>query len=409
MWFILGLMFITCFIVTSAIIIQRVINSIRDSSESKGVNTTPVNSYGNSHEEIYKQRAKEFIGAAESGDAEAQFKLSEVYEFHESDKYIYWLEKAVAQGHKKAMRELADTYQYGHKDAEPPIGKNLEKALELLKILADTGDIEAMKDISLLYSVDYDDEEKSREWRKRAADAGDIESMVELGDEYRLYSDIADFDKSEYWYKKAADLGDGKAMKGLGDLYCYDEERHDYFKAEMWYKKAVDNSHWFAYVRLGDMYKEGKGFSKDETMALEFYKKAADKGDSYGLICVAECYLNGSGVACNEKEGVRILEEAVKKGSFKAKYLLGLCYFNGRGVEKNYKKAVEYFQNSEYGAEANNMLGECYYFGYGVKEDKDKAHELWHNAAERGYEDAISNLKTYFYETIEPCEDHKNH
>ena len=404
---VLGLVFIVAGFLPFIVIARILINLSKSSFNKNDVSHSEVK-LNNTREELYQQRAKEFTDAAERGDAEAQFKLAEVYEFYESDKYIYWLEKAVAQGHKEAIRELADAYQYGHEEAKPPIDKNLGKGLELLKMLADTGDIEAMKDISLCYSVEYNDEDKSREWRERAAEAGDIESMVELGDEYRLFSDISDFDKSEYWYKKAADLGDGGAMKGLGDLYCYDEERHDYFKAEMWYKKAVDNSHWFAYVRLGDMYKEGKGFTKDETMAFNYYKKAADKGESYGLISVAECYLNGCGVACNEKEGFKILEEAVKKGSFKAKYLLGLCYFNGTGVEKNYKKAVEYFQNSEYGTEANNMLGECYYFGYGVKEDKDKAHELWHNAAERGNEDAISNLKTYFYETIEPCDDHKN-
>ena len=363
-------------------------------------------SHTNSNEETYKRRAKEFTEAAERGDAKAQFDLAEVYEFHESDKYIYWLEQAAMQGHKEAIRQLADAYRYGNKEAKPPIGVDLEKSLEYLTMLADIGDSEAMRDISLCYSVEFNDDDKAHEWTEKAANAGDIESMVELGDEYRLYSDVADFDKSEYWYKKAADKGDGCAMKGLGDLYCYDKLRHDYLKAEIWYKKAVEHNYWFAYVRLGDMYRDGKGFPKDDTMAFEYYKKAADKGDSYGKVNVAECYLSGRGVVCDEKEGVRILEEAAKDGYGSAEYLLGMCYFKGTGVEKNYKKAVEYFKKPKYDADATNMLGECYYFGYGVKEDKDKAHELWHQAAKRDCEDAINNLKTYFYETVEPCDSH---
>ena len=396
MWFLQLTIAALFFIAIISIII--ISSRARNNKENKGASDY------SSGEEIYEKRAKEFIEAAESGDAEAQFKLAEIYEFHESDKYIYWLERAVAQGHRVAIRELADTYQYGHEEAKPPIGKNLEKALELLKMLADMGDSEAMRDISLCYSVEFDDEDKAREWTERAANAGNIECMVELGDDYRLLSEIADFDKSEYWYKKAADLGNGTAMKGIGDLYCYDKARCDYLKAEMWYKKAVAAEYWFAYVRLGDMYKEGKGFSKDEVMAFDFYKKAADKSDTYGLISVAECYLNGCGVARDEKEAVKILEEVAKKGVGNAEYLLGLCYFNGTGIEKNYKKAVEYFKKPKYEPEATNKLGECYYFGYGVKEDKDRAHELWHQAAKYGCEDAITNLKTYFYETVDPCD-----
>ena len=376
------------------------VRNAKSSKANKGEGNSKSISYNSSGEEIYEKNAKEFIKAAESGDAEAQFKLAEVYEFHESDKYIYWLEKAVEQGYKEAIRELAYTYHYGHGSAKPPIGQNIGKSLELLEKLADMGDIEAMKDISLCYSVDYDDEEKAREWTERAANAGDIESMVELGNDYRLISEIADFDKSEYWYMKAADLGDGSAMKGIGDLYCYDEQRHDYSKAEMWYKKAVSAGFVFAYVRLGDMYKEGKGFEKDEATAFKFYNKAAEKGDSYGLISVAECYLNGCGVKRDEVKAVSILETVAKKGVGDAEYLLGLCYFNGTGVEKDYKHAVEYFEKPKYEPEAFNKLGECYYFGYGVREDKDKAHELWRKAAERDSEDAKSNLKKYFDETI---------
>ena len=108
--------------------------------------------------------------------------------------------------------------------------------------------------------------------------------MEELGNDYRLIGDIADFDKSEYWYRKAADLGSGDAMKGLGDLYCYDENRHDYIQAENWYKKAVAAKNYFAYVRLGDMVKDGKITQSDASAAYAYYTKAAEKGENQGKV-----------------------------------------------------------------------------------------------------------------------------
>ena len=63
---------------------------------SSGINKNA--SYGkvgaDNTDKFYEQRAKEFLKAAEEGDADAQFALAEIYEFHESGKYLYWLEKA---------------------------------------------------------------------------------------------------------------------------------------------------------------------------------------------------------------------------------------------------------------------------------------------------------------------------
>ncbi len=341
------------------------------------------------------------LKAAEAGDAEAQFNLAQTYKFKESGKYIYWLEKAAAQGYEEAIRALAEEYDYGSDVAVPPIKKDRKKAVEYFTRLADKGDVEAMNRISLIYFVEYHDEDKAREWKEKAANAGDVESMIELGDDYRLISDIADFEKSEYWYKKAAELGSGGAMKGLGDLYCYDEKKPDYFKAESWYKKAVAADYYFAYVRLGDMCKDGKGCSKDENAAFEYYKKAADNGEVYGKIKMAEAYLKGAGTERNAEKAITILTEASKKSSL-AHYRLGLCYYEGDGVKQDYKRAFQLFTEChKLDKDALYKLGECYYNGYGVKADKEKAKEYWRKASTYGNEDAGECLKIYFGETAE--------
>ena len=283
---------------------------------SSGINKNA--SYGkvgaDNTDKFYEQRAKEFLKAAEEGDADAQFALAEIYEFHESGKYLYWLEKASVQGHAEATRALAEAYDYGNESAVPPIEEDREKAIEIYTRLVEKGDADAMKKISLIYAVNYEDDEKAREWVQKAAEAGDIESMEELGNDYRLIGDIADFDKSEYWYRKAADLGSGDAMKGLGDLYCYDENRHDYIQAENWYKKAVAAKNYFAYVRLGDMVKDGKITQSDASAAYAYYTKAAEKGENQGKVKMAECLFDGYGVDRDEGKAVAILKEAANGG-----------------------------------------------------------------------------------------------
>lgn len=336
--------------------------------------------------------------AAEAGDAEAQVKLANTYEFKESGKYIYWLEKAAEQEYEEAIRTLADEYNYGNTAAEPPIRKNRKKAAEYLVRLADKGDIKAMKDLSLLYAVEFDDDAKSREWTEKAAEAGDVKSMEDTAFDYRVGKD---FDKAEYWFKKAIDAGSIDAIRYVGDLYCYFEGRQDFYKAESWYRKALAAGDDFSNVRLGDMYKDGKGFAKDEAAAFGLYKKAADKGDVSAKVKVADCYRTGTGVEKNENKAFEILTGAADK-SIMGKYALGLCYFDGVGTECDYKKAVELFKKCpEYYQEASNKLGECYYFGYGVEADKEEARKYWQKAVKFDSQEAAENLKTYFNETVE--------
>lgn len=90
---------------------------------AKKHNTRPENDF------VAKPDRKEadLIKKAEAGDAEAQFKLAQTYEFKESGKYIYWLEKAAEQGYEKAIQELAEAYDHGSDVAVPPIKKDRKK------------------------------------------------------------------------------------------------------------------------------------------------------------------------------------------------------------------------------------------------------------------------------------------
>ena len=117
------------------------------------INAVKRKSYGASKTEkpnvgINIENDEKLLKAAEAGDAEAQLKLAKTYEFKDSGKYIYWLEKAAEQDCDEAVRTLAEEYDHGNNVAEPPIKKDRNKAVEYFTRLADKGDAEAMKSIA---------------------------------------------------------------------------------------------------------------------------------------------------------------------------------------------------------------------------------------------------------------------
>ena len=72
------------------------------------INAVKRKSYGASKTEkpnvgINIENDEKLLKAAEAGDAEAQLKLAKTYEFKDSGKYIYWLEKAAERGCDEAV------------------------------------------------------------------------------------------------------------------------------------------------------------------------------------------------------------------------------------------------------------------------------------------------------------------
>lgn len=197
----------------------------------------------------------QFRNSAELGDANAMFKLGEIYSYGEgvtedANIAMEWFLKAAQVGNAEAMYKLGDMYYFGKGVTE--------------------------------------DTNEAIIWYTKAANAGHSESMYELGDTYHYGWGVKENpNKAEEWYSKAissyrkdAEAGDGNAMQNVAKMYENGEGvPKDYTQALQWYRKAAEAGSRDAMYRIGLMYENGKGIGKDYGQAKSWYKKAIELGD----------------------------------------------------------------------------------------------------------------------------------
>jgi TPR repeat protein len=214
--------------------------------------------------------------AAEQGNAEAQFRLGEMYEMglgvprdgvKASELYL----KAADKGHGSAQFELGRKYYEG----DEGFRVNLSKAADWLRKAISQGHI---------YAVDYLKEvelEMEREFREQMADAAS---------KYRIW-------EVDY-VQRAAEQGDAVAQCRLGCMYYEgsDDYPRDEKKAVYWYRMAADQGLAYAQFSLGCLYEMGQGVPKDVAKAVELYRMVAEKGDEDAQFRLGCIYEGGQGV-----------------------------------------------------------------------------------------------------------------
>ncbi|MDE7167605.1 MAG: sel1 repeat family protein [Clostridia bacterium] len=337
--------------------------------------------------------------SAELGYAQAQYEVGCDYDYEQNDLAIEWFEKAAAQEHEEAMQKLGDIYNYGRDTGTPVIEEDPEKALKYYLPLAEKGNVDFMKSVSLVYALGYEDEENALKWLAKAAEAsGDLDDILQVAQHYSMDGDR---ENAIAWYKKAAEMDEAKAFYAIALEY----ERMDADPAEIksWFDKAIAAGYTQAEVAVAFRLMHGEVFEKDVNKAFELFSKHAELGDSMGLYGLGLCYLNGESVSKDEKRAVEYFKKA---DNILSRQELIDCYLEGIGVEKDEKKAFEMLieETSEKNLGGDSIswykLGVCYFFGKGVESDKQKAKELWKKAAEWDHEDAIAALDKYFGITV---------
>ena len=145
---------------------------------------------------------------AEQGNAEAQFRIGDMYEagkglpknYHTA---LEWYRKAALQGHDGAQNSLGIMYSRG-------IGtsRNMAKALEWYEISAKHGNVAAQLNLCQTYSDGYDvtrDKIAALMWQKIvSAEVGsDISGVCEISTEGMAQSEIAEAETlAEAWHKE---------------------------------------------------------------------------------------------------------------------------------------------------------------------------------------------------------------
>lgn len=276
----------------------------------------------------------------------------------------------------------------------------------LMKQLADSGNLDAINNIGLMYCNGDGVEKDVREavnYFENAAQAGLPIAMSNLGWIYSNSSGVTnDEEKAVEWYKKAAEAGLPSAMLTVAERYFYGRGvKEDKDEAFTWYKQAAIYGIGEAMLKLGDIYITGERVTQNEEKAAAFYKEAADCGLPSAMFKIAELEFSGCGLAENKEEAIKWYKLAASAGMSDAMYNLGNIYVNGLGVPTNIEEAVKCFKDS---AEAGNMqaaltLGTMYECGkenYILKDDEEAAK--WYKlAAEAGLYEAMCKLgKMYF-------------
>jgi TPR repeat protein len=127
------------------------------------------------------------IAAAKKGNAEAQYRLGEMYDLgkgvpQDYAQAVQWYRRAAEQGHAPAQFALAEMYKNGD-----GVAKDIKEALR---------------------------------WYRRAADGGSAGAQLLLGVLYESGMGVAtDLGEAARWYRKSADQGDARAQVLLGNLY----------------------------------------------------------------------------------------------------------------------------------------------------------------------------------------------
>lgn len=243
---------------------------------------------------------------AERGNADAQYILAYIlnYRNHDEDGATVWYEKAAAQNHKEALKELAEIYSYN---------EDWEGAKKLLERAANLDDTDAMTSLAGLYYCD----------------------------------DKPDYEKAVEWYKRAVDCGDGYAMCALGKMYLKGKGvLKDALAAVELFERAANQNSDYAKYLLGRCYMYGDGVEIDKATGIKLYTEAAEY-DCDAQYALALCYLEGDGVKRNNKTAISYLEKAVEDDvSGNSAYKLGELYYAGEVVKKNDDRARAYWRKA---------------------------------------------------------------
>lgn len=353
--------------------------------------------------------------SAQNGDAEAQYLLGSAFLGWRSDsqdqqaqrvqqeksppgkfvdpdglpidetKAAYWLERAAAQGHVRAQRNLGQLYLPNPFDQFDLDANRSEKTFRDSDFPPPKG-----------FVLDSEPKERVKRdaktaiaWFAKAAASGDAESQLQLGIIYATGNGVgASRDEAMVWYRKAAEQGNRYAQFNLGEQMLQPTPSTEAAKEGVaWLEKAAAQGLAAASHYLGWAYSAGVGVSTDWVIACKYYLKAAEQGYVQAMPAVGRCYYYGSGVAKDFKAASFWLHKAADAGDADGQNQLAILYLTGNGVPKDKRRALELFEL----AAAQSHTNAQYALG-GFLDDRVLQY-AWLNLAAASGDSASANLR----------------
>jgi hypothetical protein len=319
-----------------------------------------------------------------------------------------WYERAAAQGHMGAIRELLQ------------LTRNPETKMKWWRVLAEAGDPSAPFELFILLRHRADTAERKKEafvWLTKAANHDHPQAQFEVGQYYwngkesgGIYGETVARDrvKARDWWERAAARGNTSAMKELAWRY---EKGAEGFPVNP--RRAGEL--WGAIAKSADRGLEGS--EGDRQTAAEYRQRATastalqrdvERGVPEAQIELGNRLLESESPSREDQEqALTLLERAAEQGDVEIQFNLGSMYMFGRkGVQKDLEKGRKWWDRAveknhvpalEYVAEAH-VNGQ---YGYQVDFLKAKAQFEVLVAAYRDgrYEVAPDPRKAQYWES----------
>ena len=206
------------------------------------------------------------------------------------------------------------------------------------------------------YGVDKD-VLRAFEIYKQLAEAGDVDSMNIVGNMYYNCAEIflEDNDNAFLWYSKAAKADHKEAMLNLANMYFKGEgTKKNVNEAVDWYSKAAEGGIAEAANILGNIYYKGDGIKQDRHEAFKWFRKSADAGNAEGMRNLGMMYFNEGGTN-NYQQALKYFKKAAELNNADAMADIAFMYQNGYFVKKDTDKAYHWLQKSAEAGSANGM------------------------------------------------------
>lgn len=387
---------------------------------------------GKNVEKNYYKAKEYFEKAAKEGNEHAESYLGLFFEKgyggeKDIDKALYWYKKAALKGNIFSQYSLGFIYYEGEE-----VEKNLDYSFKWYKEAAEKGFAPAQYALSYLYKNGEGCEQnnfKAYYWLEESADNNFEDAYYILGQSYLEGNSIdTNYKKAFFYLSKGTSKNDKNCLESLGDMYYWGlYVKEDKEKAFSLYKQSIDEGNISMYYKLGKLYEEEDNLEQ----ALLNYYKGHGNGDIKSTQRLGVMYLNGEGVKVDKKKALEYIKSAVEAGDAHSLYIIGLVFLN-EDREKAMKYLVEAYRKGSYNAAiilagegikdylgkrevkevdilgyVNNVMengmpiGTYYYgilnhCGIGTEKNDEMAFVNFMEAAERGCEEAILQIASWY-------------
>lgn len=348
---------------------------------------------------------------AAENNALAMVRLFDIYNEEElvpkdENTALYYLEQAVSMECPRAITTLAVAYAAGNIEL---LGKDIDKANELLEKGADLNDEWALYMLAYAYANGTDGYErdivKASGYYEKCIETGELfysDSLCELGIELcDSRNSFYDLDRGINLLSEAAKCNNYTAANYLGHIY---EDGfmvpQDIDKAIEYYKIAVEQDNPKAQYNLGRLLIDGLfGVPKDEKLAIDLFERAAQQGTLDAMEKLGICAYEGKGMPVDMKRARMLFEKCAREGLPQSQYDFALMNLNGNGGQVNYK-AAEYWYNKVLDSNIDILIRDAKWalalmYSNDTKEYA-KAFPIWTVFAKEGNAEAQYNLGLFY-------------